>query len=274
MVLAGFLFYFQFMTLQLRLESGLEEVGAQIARIDHLENVIPDIFTGTSTEEDGVFQKIREYAGKLAGSGLTGAYVKYALVEEVGKAFLDGSCVKNGSSGITCYVLTQGPMLDLRVTYQICIPFMPGQTASFQVTQRLVRRMWVGAAAEAAEEASAQEQDTKTEERTVYMTKHGTVYHLYKDCRSLKRSIRSCLMSAVEAQRNNDGARYTACEYCVHGTANAIVYITDEGRRYHNSISCSALLRYIEEKTMDDVGTKGLCSYCRSRQEEEQDGLD
>jgi hypothetical protein len=135
--------------------------------------------------------------------------------------------------------------------------------------------MWVGVAAAESEEPSAEEEEeTAAEEQKVYVTKSGTVYHLYRDCRSLKRSIHSCLLSAAGEKRNNDGARYTACEDCVHGTANAIVYITDEGRRYHNSISCGALTRYIEEQTKDEVENKGLCSYCKSRQEAEENGVE
>jgi hypothetical protein len=272
MALAGFLFYFQVLTLQLRIENGLECVGAQIASVDHLETILPELFDG-STEEEGVLQRVKDYAGTLALSGLTGAYVKYALVDSVGRDYLDSSCIKNGSSGLVCYGTTVGAMLYLRVSYRVCIPFVPGQIGSFSVTQRLVRRVWVGLSE--AEESSAESEtgEASTEKTTaqqVYVTTYGQVYHLYRDCRALKRSIHATAYGDIEEKRNNDGARYYPCEDCIHGSANMIVYITDEGRRYHNSSSCGALLRYIEETTMDQVGSKRLCSYCRSRQEEAQ----
>lgn len=276
MVLAGFLFYFQFLSLQLRVAGGLETAGRQIAEVYHLENVLPDIFSGGQSEnENGISQRLKEYAGKLAVSGLTGAYVKYALVDYAGKDFLDGSCMKNGSNGLSCYAFAEGQMIDLRVSYEVRIPFLPENSFSFSVTQRLVRRMWVGVAVTVSEqEETGEEQETMTAVRTVYVTKYGTVYHLYRDCRSLKRSIRSCAYSSVSGQRNEEGARYTACGECIHGNANVIVYVTAEGRRYHNSISCGALLRYIEEKPLDEAVGKTLCSYCKKRQEEQDNGVE
>lgn len=276
MALAGFLFYFQFLSLQLRVSAGLETAGRQIAQIYHLENVLPDIFSGEQPEnENGISQKLKEYAGKLAVSGLTGAYVKYALVDYAGKDFLDGSCMKNGSAGLTCCALTEGQMIDLRASYEVRIPFLPENSFSFPVTQRLVRRMWVGVSVVVPDqEETGEEQETMTAIRMVYTTKYGTVYHFYRDCRSLKRSIRSCTYSSIGGQKNGEGAHYTACEVCVHGNANAIVYVTAEGRRYHNSISCGALLRYIEEKPLDETGRKTLCSYCKKRQEEQDDGVE
>lgn len=275
-VLAGFLFYFQLLSLQLRLGGGLEAVGQQIAEIYHLENVLPDIFFAKQPEEeDRVGQKLREYAGKLAVSGATGAYVKYALLDYAGEAFLDGSCMKNGSDGLVCYVLAEGQMLDLRASYEVCIPFLPGNSVSFPVTQRLVRRMWVGVSVDAAEQAETQDkQETGAKVRTVYVTRYGTVYHLYQDCRSLKRSIRAYAYSSIDGQKNDEGAHYTACAECIHGNANAIVYVTAEGRRYHNSISCGTLLRYIEEIALDEVKGRALCSYCRKRQEEQNGNME
>lgn len=275
-VLAGFLFYFQFLTLQLRLAGGLEAAGQQIAEVYHLENVLPDIFSGEQPEEEnGVTQKLKEYAGKLAVSGATGVYVKYALVDYAGKEFLDGSCIKNGSDGLVCYALMEGAMLDLRASYEVRIPFLPGRSFSFPVTQRLVRRMWVGVSADmSGQEETQDEQETEAKFRIVYVTRYGTVYHLYRDCRSLKRSIRSCAYASVSEQKNDEGAHYTACEQCIHGTVNAVVYVTADGRRYHNSISCGALLRYIEERSLDEADGKTLCSYCRKRQEEQNGDME
>lgn len=271
MVLAGFLFYFQLLSLQLRLAGGLETAGQQIAEIYHLENVLPDIFSGEQpADEDSVSRQLREYAGKLAFSGLTGAYVKYTILDYVGEDFLNGSCIKNGSDGLLCYALTEGGMLELRASYEVSIPFLPEKSFSIPVTQRLVRRMWVGIAADIGEHGETQEEQAeKAAVRTVYVTRYGTVYHLYQDCQSLKRSIRSCTYASIGDRKNEEGAHYTACKQCIHGSVNAIVYVTAEGQKYHNSISCGALLRYIEAVPLDEVDGKVLCSYCKARQEEQ-----
>lgn len=270
MVLAGFLFYFQFMTLQLRLAGGLDHAGAQIAKAYHLENILPDVFSGGEQEEENSVSKtIKDYAGKLAVSGLTGAYVRYAVVDYAGEEFLNASCMKNGSGGLSCYAFADGAMLELHAYYEVQIPFLPDKLFSFPVVQRLVRRMWVGVSVQ-----MEQGEETESSASVVYVTRYGTVYHLYRDCRSLKRSIRSCAYASVGEQKNNEGVHYTACEFCIHGSANALVYVTAEGQRYHNSISCGALLRYIREEALSEVTGKNLCSYCRKRQEESDGAME
>ncbi len=274
LVLAGFLFYFQLMTLQLRLASGLEQTGQQIAKVYHLDNVIPDIFFGKeSGDEEGIGQKIKEYGGELVVFGLTGVFLKNALLEYAGEDFLDESCIKNGSDGMICFVLAEEQTLELRVTYQVTIPFLPGEYITIPVTQRVVRRMWVGVAAE-PEADNLEEPEAEEAQVTVYVTRYGTVYHLYRSCSALKRSIRSCGYASIGQQRNNQGACYEPCSQCIRGNANAIVYVTLDGRRYHNSISCQALQRYIEEIPVEEAGDKRLCSYCRKRQEEEHGALE
>ncbi len=266
-VLVGFLFYFQLMTVQLRISTGLDAAGQNIATVYHLENVIPGILSSDESETEGdVIDTIKTYAGKLIETGVSSAYVKYKLTEYVGEDFLDGSCISGGSDGIICYANVNGGMLDIRATYTVKIPMLPGKLFSFSVTQRLNRHMWVGVSADTDDEDS---DENETVSETVYITKYGTVYHLYKDCSALKRSIKSCTYASIDEQRNSSGSRYTACELCIHGNANAIVYVTTDGTKYHNSSSCSALVRYIEEVHLSEVGSKGLCSYCKKRQEAE-----
>lgn len=269
-VLVGFLFFFQLMIVQLRISSGLDEVGQNISTVYHLENVVPGILSSGDSDSDDsdVMDTIKQYAGKLIETGVTSAYVKSQLTDSVGKDFLDGSCISGGSSGITCIASVSGGMLDIRATYKVSIPLLPEKLFSFSVTQRLHRHMWVGISVDTSD-TDSDEDSTDTDSDIVYITKYGTVYHLYKDCSALKRSIKSCAYSSISEKTNSSGSHYTACELCIHGNANAIVYITTDGNKYHNSSSCSSLIRYIEEVSKDSVGDKGLCSYCKKRQESE-----
>ncbi len=270
-VLIGFLFYFQLMTLQLRISSGLDAAGQNISTVYHLENVIPGLFSSGDTDDDSdVMDTIKTYAGKLIETGVTSAYVKYELTEYVGEDFLDNSCISGGSDGLVCYASVNGGTLDVRAIYSVSIPLLPERLFSFSVTQRLTRHMWVGVSADTSDDDSDTDGD-ETDSDTVYITKYGTVYHLYKDCSALKRSIKSCSYATIDQQTNSSGSHYTACELCIHGNANAIVYVTTDGTKYHNSSSCSALVRYIEEVKLSEVGDKGLCSFCKKRQEAESD---
>lgn len=266
MVMAAFLFYFQLMNLSQGILQGLNNAGWQTAAIYNLENTIPGILSGGDEGDDSeVVQKIRDYAGDFLAAGVTSVYVRNSVLECVGEDVLDNSCIDGGSSGVLCYGYVSGDILKVGAVYTVRIPILPENIFSFRMTQQVTRRLWTGVSAQKKDSSS----DEEEEEDVVYVTKYGTVYHIYKDCRSLKRSIKTCSFLTIGQKTNSSGHHYTACERCVRGSENAIVYVTDGGERYHNSQTCPSLLRYIEEKEAGSVGGKSLCSYCSKRQEEE-----
>ena len=91
--------------------------------------------------------------------------------------------------------------------------------------------------------------NNQTPEEMVYVTEYGTVYHRSLGCSHLNFNIRSVDFANVSKERANNGAKYYACEYCCHshGGTPATVYITDDGNRYHSTLSCGALKRTIHE---------------------------
>lgn len=102
--------------------------------------------------------------------------------------------------------------------------------------------------------------DDEHEERIVYITETGEVYHLSRSCTYLDLSIVSVNSTDISNLRNAGGAKYYACEICGGGTGD--VYITGQGNRYHNSITCSGLKRTIIEIPISKVGNKRACSRC------------
>ncbi len=101
------------------------------------------------------------------------------------------------------------------------------------------------------------------EDTIVYITDTGTVYHLSRSCTHLDLSIRPVDSGQVGDLRNSGGARYRRCEIC--GGGSGLVYITDEGDRYHSSLTCSGLKRTIYEIPISQVGARRLCSRCAGR---------
>lgn len=98
------------------------------------------------------------------------------------------------------------------------------------------------------------------EDPIVYVAENGTVYHLSRSCTHLDLKIRPVDSKTVGNERNNGGGKYKRCEIC--GGGSGTVYITDEGDRYHASLSCSGLKRTIYEIPLSQVGNKRLCSRC------------
>ena len=105
---------------------------------------------------------------------------------------------------------------------------------------------------------------SQNDERIVYITETGTVYHLSKACSYLKLSITPVNASEIEDLRNSSGATYKPCELC-NPEKTGLLYITDYGDKYHCSLTCSGLKRTINEVPLSSVqDTMNCCSRCMS----------
>lgn len=94
-----------------------------------------------------------------------------------------------------------------------------------------------------------------------YVTDYESVYHTTKACSHLQLSIRLIHLNRADSTVNVGGKNYTPCEKC-GGAANISgnYYVTDEGGRYHTSLSCSGLKRTIHQIT--DIQGMSPCSRC------------
>ncbi len=155
-------------------------------------------------------------------------------IEEMGISVTD-SFYKNG-------------MVDMKLNYTVDTVFWKYK---IEILQRAQMRDWRGV-------------DLCEEKKIVYITKTGTVYHRNINCSHLTRNISTVSFSEVEKKRNASGAKYYPCEKCVKSKSMATksVYITNEGDRYHNSMKCSGLRRYIIELDEKEVGNRKPCKIC------------
>ncbi len=103
----------------------------------------------------------------------------------------------------------------------------------------------------------------KEEEVIVYMTEHGEVYHKSPNCTHLALSIKAASFSQMKAERNWSGGRYTACEYCGKQGFATIVYLTEQGNRYHFSLGCQGLKRTVRGVYLSQIPGVPACSKCR-----------
>ncbi len=100
-------------------------------------------------------------------------------------------------------------------------------------------------------------------EQMVYVTASGSVYHQNPGCSYLNVSLKQIPGSSVRSASNQYGEHYSACETCSRGQNPAgVVYVTEQGNRYHNLESCSGLKRSVRLVKASSVSGMSACSRC------------
>lgn len=150
---------------------------------------------------------------------------------------------------------------DILVSYKMGIYICGIKTVSYRFMNRCYFRAWIG--------ESIRDITDEIQQKTVFITNNGTVYHLYKDCSHIKLSISAVKMKHISDMRNKNGAKYYPCEKCVKGKINDSekVYIADSGTAYHRDSRCSGIKRDITETDISNVGDRKLCSRCKQEYE-------
>lgn len=179
------------------------------------------------------------------------------VVNSIGAARLERSIVESGSTGIDCSHSYLSPVTgigEIEAFYHVRIPLPFFSIAPIPCRETMRIKAWTG-----YEAGGLKEKD----EQIVYVTDTGIVYHRNPHCTHLDLSIRTTTSSNLENLRNENGGKYHACEKCVQGsTPGQNVYITDQGDRYHNSLSCSGLKRTIYTVRISDIPGKRACFKC------------
>lgn len=212
---------------------------------DELINLIPDptlknfVFTALSDSyaEDKILKKLEEQKG---------------LLKQIGNkkerfSFLQSKVQVNGDSD---------DIVDFAINYKIhplCNFF---GISSYDMICRTRLHPWTG--------YSYTEINSSTnEERIVYITETGTVYHLSKSCSHLDLSIISASSKNISSLKNANDSSYKSCELCMKSqNVPTTIYVTSWGDSYHCSLSCSGLKRTIIEIPLSEVGNRKACSRC------------
>lgn len=100
-------------------------------------------------------------------------------------------------------------------------------------------------------------------EQMVYVTASGSVYHRNPGCSYLNVSLKQIPGTSVKSASNQYGEHYSACETCSSNQNPAgVVYVTEQGNRYHNLESCSGLKRSVRLVKASSVEEMCACSRC------------
>ena len=178
------------------------------------------------------------------------------IAEKIGAEKLNQSLIVNGENGFDCSESKKywnTTIMDLSVKYTIEIP-----TPMFRIpiiTQKETIRVkgWTG---------HETKQVADTENKIVYVTDYGVVYHQDMNCTYLELSLKTCPLEQVEEMRNQSGGKYKECAKCKKDNKKGNVYITDYGDKYHFSLDCSKIKRSIYAVSVTDIKGMGGCSKC------------
>lgn len=143
--------------------------------------------------------------------------------------------------------------MDLTICYKVKPVVDILGFSGFDMANRCCMKAWTGYRSEGYGAGENQEE-------LVYITERGTVYHKSRHCSYLALSIRSAEREEIERLRNADGAKYYPCESC--GGNGGEVFLTEQGNRYHASLSCSRLKRTVFTVPISETGGRGACSKC------------
>ena len=179
-------------------------------------------------------------------------YAKYAYV---------GKTVMKDMPSLEMFEMINGgdDIIDLVKRYRIDVPFDLLDAYDPYAVDRVRVRAFTG-----YDNKRHGKEDADSEEM-VYVTEYGTVYHRSLGCSHLNFNIRTVDHNDIGKERANDGSKYYPCEYCMsHGGHPSCVYVTDDGNRYHSTLSCGALKRTIKEVPVSETSLPP-CSECGGR---------
>ncbi len=96
----------------------------------------------------------------------------------------------------------------------------------------------------------------------VYITEESEVYHRDRECSHIRLTVEETSGSRIDSLRNANGSRYKACNICHSNLSDKKLYITEDGDRYHNNVTCSALKRTVRAVRLSEVKDRRPCQRC------------
>ena len=220
-------YLFESMAIQTSMRSALYSAGRELAKTAYVSPIVSS-------------QKIEQH-----------------IVENIGRERIERSIIVGGVEGIDCQKSTSNwgtAEFDLSVCYDLEIPILMFDIPFISCEETIKVKGWNGYVTGL---------DLPDIEPKVYITDYGLVYHKDMDCTYLELSVRGVKAEEIENLRNQSGGKYYACRFCKLTPATGdMLYITDYGNRYHNSLECSRIKRNVYAVPLNEVFGLGGCSKC------------
>lgn len=188
-------------------------------------------------------------------SGYGASGIQAEIISRLGNRFLNSGMIKGGESGLdfSDTDVTDREIIEISVKYIIAFPFDIFGVLELPFEKKVIMHSWSG-----YEHGLLRMGDYEY----VYMTTAGTVYHRNRNCSHIRLQIRRVSGSEINGLRNNSGSRYRSCEACHPEIGDPRLYITLDGDRYHNTLTCSGLIRNVIRVRLSEIRGVPPCSRC------------
>lgn len=182
--------------------------------------------------------------------------VQAEIEELLGEKLLNSGIIAGGRGGLDFSKtdLTDREIAVIAVGYKAEIPFALPVINELKYECQAVVHTWTGYTHGLNEREDASEY--------VYMTNSGTVYHRSRECSHIRLKIRCVSADEISALRNESGGKYVQCAVCRPKKDCNRLYITEDGDRYHSTLSCSGLIRTVIRVRLNSIEGVKPCSRC------------
>lgn len=205
----------------------------------------------TAVNEEAKIIALKNYDGSAYGTG----GIQAEIISRLGNRFLNSGMIKDGVLGLDFNGtdISNREIVVVSVKYTVVFPFDMFNVMELPFEKRAIMHAWTG-----YERGLFGTGDYEY----VYMTTTGTVYHRNRNCSHIRLQIKRASADEIDELRNRNGARYKRCESCHPRTSDERLYITLDGDRYHNTLSCSGLRRNIRKVKLSEIIGVPPCSRC------------
>ena len=191
---------------------------------------------------------------------LTRARLKLGVKRSLASRESVNKMIDGGIGGISISNLEavgEDYLIKLKINYKLKLPisFITGN--GVRVRQEVYNYAWVG--------DRGLNSSGKKDEKMVYITPQGRVYHEDRACPYLQPKISKITRLAIDKEKNYKGEIYRPCESCTKSSLkykddNYTVYVSKYGDRFHINHKCKKINHEIIAIPFSHVGNRCLCS--------------
>ena len=241
--------------LQTTLQMALEETVRNINQIAYISS---EFYSLTKEQQYEAINKDFTIAENIGASLISTNYIKNEFLDEKMTNFLNKSYIVNGSEGISFLhssMNLKDNIIDVILTYNVSIPFMPDELFSFKLSNRCYTRIYMGKDMEKEQQSSS---------FYVYYTVYGKVLHTNKYCRYLLNYSEALPYNQLFIGRNPE-----LCLLCSNGETSAtlrqhnpVVYLTSDNQVFHLTLDCQSFTGEIFRLERTSLEENELCEEC------------